>query len=65
MAANKISGADAGGPRRLPILVPRAARAAHFRRWAQGLDLPAGSGPLRVEITTILDMCSQEDTVPR
>jgi hypothetical protein len=31
-SANKITGANADGPRRLPIGTPRAARIAQFRR---------------------------------
>jgi hypothetical protein len=30
--ANKITGANAGGPRQFPIRTPRAARVAQFQR---------------------------------
>ena len=36
---NKITGANAGGPRRLPMRTRWAARVAQFGRWADMLDL--------------------------
>ncbi len=36
MRANKITGANAGGPRQLPNRTLWAARIAQFRRWAAG-----------------------------
>jgi hypothetical protein len=40
---NKITRANAGGPRRLTIRKPWTARIAQFRRWAQTKPAPIAS----------------------